>query len=106
MSWTTGLSWTKGYWQRVVPPPQNLLIPELEVVDRDVYVSSGPFFWKDWKYTKSTGKLFDWYFYFGFRPTPPWPEGYGDEGILGFIGRWMKRHGYGNFGAALRIRWK
>lgn len=41
-------------------------------------------------------------FYFGFRPTPPWCEGYGNEGIFPCVTKWLKRHGWGNFGIALR----
>jgi hypothetical protein len=42
--------------------------------------------------------------YLGFRPTAPWSQNFGNEGDLGTggFGRWMKKIGLGNFGAALR----
>jgi hypothetical protein len=44
------------------------------------------------------------YIYMGFRPTPVWSAGYGDEGWLAPFARWLKRIGWGNFGIALRKR--
>ena len=43
-----------------------------------------------------------WEVYLGWRPTPPWPPGVGDEGIFPRAARWLKRRGLGNLGAAFR----
>ena len=86
MSWPVGWSWTKGRWVVTVNP---------DGTKKELYISSGPFYF-------NPGLFGVLYVYFGFRPTPPWAEGYGDEGLLGPFARWIKRHGFGNFGIALR----
>ena len=83
--WLTGLSWTKGHWEKATDDKGNFV--------RELYVCAGPFFFnRRWIYV-----------YVGARPTVTWVEGYGDEGYLGFIARWMKRHGFGNYGVAIRL---
>ena len=84
MAWKKGISWTKGGW---------FLIHNPDGTCERLYISSGLFIWI---------KFLGIEFYFGMRPTPPWGEGFGNEGIFPSISRWMKRHGFGNFGFALR----
>jgi hypothetical protein len=86
MSWPIGFSWTKTHMETTTNPDGS---------KEEMKVQGGPFlnyyFW-------------GWRFYFGMRPTAPWSRGFGNEGDLGtgFFGRWMKKIGWGNFGAALR----
>jgi hypothetical protein len=42
------------------------------------------------------------YCYPGFRPTATRGPGYGDEGVIGSLARWLKRRGWGNLGMAIR----
>lgn len=84
--WKKGLSWTKGKWTTTTNPDNSV---------KWLYISSGPFFFIE--------KEDLYYFYIGARPTPPWSEGYGDEGIFPKVARWLKRHGFGNYGVTLRI---
>ncbi len=86
MSWPQGISWTKGRWETTVMP---------DGTTKELYLQCGLFY-----FNPSIFGIV--YFYIGFRPTPPWAEGYGDEGLFGSVARWMKRHGFGNLGIALR----
>lgn len=87
MSWPTGYSKTEAHDEMVTNPDGTHTI---------MHVHGGPF----WFYPKALGGRV--FFYIGFRPTAPWAPGYGDEGFLGPIARWMKRKDWGNFGGALR----
>lgn len=60
-----------------------------------LYVHGGPFYFNP----SLLGLV---YVYIGFRPTPTWGVGYGDEGWLAPVARWLKRKGWGNFGIAVR----
>jgi len=82
--WRTGLTWTHGHYEWTKNPDGTLWY---------AYVHGGPFYFHNGKYI---------YCYIGFRPTPTWGPGYGDEGWFGGVARWMKRHGWGNLGFALR----
>lgn len=86
MEWKKGISWTKGCWTWTENPDGTI---------SRIYVHGGPFVF----YPKCMG-LF--YCYMGFRPTPVWSAGFGDEGWLAPIARWLKKIGYGNLGFALR----
>ena len=57
---------------------------------KELYLTGGPFYYNPVVLNKV-------FFAWGARPTPPWAEGYGNEGVLGFLGRWTKRHGFGNW---------
>jgi len=85
MAWRTGLTWTHGYKTDTINPDGTRYF---------IGVHGGPFLFINNRWL---------YLYAGFRPTPPWGPGYGDEGILGKrFARWMKVHGWGNLGIALR----
>ena len=94
MAWTKGFSWTKGHWERTTNPDNT--------VSR-MHVHAGPFFWLPLQITKN----FRIEIYAGFRPTPTWGVGYGNEGdgkIFTRIGQWMKNKGWGNLGFAFRFK--
>lgn len=98
MSWPVPMfSWTKGRWDVTTVPADKTKSGVAETYD--IYVHGGPFIWFE-------DKWFIKKFYFGFRPTPPWPIGYGNEGdgIFGNLGRWLKRKNMGNLGFALRFK--
>lgn len=86
MSWPIGWSWTKGYMAETENPDGS---------KEKIYVHGGPFLF----YPGLLGLV---YIYMGFRPTPVWSSGFGNEGWLAPIARWMKKIGWGNFGIALR----
>lgn len=86
MAWPTGYSWTRGRWETTTNP---------DGTKKELYVCAGPFY-----YNPSLWGLV--YVYAGARPTATWAEGYGDEGLLGGLARWMKRHGFGNYGVAIK----
>lgn len=88
MSWQEGLTWTSAGYDVITQNPDN--------TQSIIGLHSGPFYFNK----RLFGILF---VYVGFRPTPTWGIGYGDEGILGGIARYMKRKGCGNFGIALRL---
>ena len=85
--WLIGFSWTTGYETQTTNPDGTKEI---------IRVHGGPFYFNP--------SLFGLvYIYAGFRPTPTWGPGYGDEGLLGkTFARWMKGKGWGNLGIALR----
>ena len=85
LSWKAGFSWTKGYWAITINPDGSREV---------IHVHSGPFLY----YPDCLGL----YFYIGFRPTPTWSSGFGNEGILGPLARWLKKKGWGNLGVAFR----
>ena len=89
--WTKGWSWTKGQWHRT-EMPTNMIPREgyPKLLTKELYSTGGPFYYNP--------TVFDRVFFaWGARPTPTWAEGYGNEGLLGFVGRWTKRHGFGNW---------
>lgn len=96
MAWKIGFSWTEGHWENTTNPDNTV---------STMYVHGGLFFWLPLQIT-NTMRIET---YIGFRPTPTWSIGYGNEGDGKFftrIGQWMKRKGWGNFGIALRIKKK
>lgn len=86
MTWTIGWSWTEGRMEITTNPDKT---------KEALWVHGGPFY-----FNPSVGGRV--YVYFGFRPTATWSSGYGDEGWLTPLARWMKRWGWGNFGIAVR----
>ena len=82
MSWIKGISWTKGYTS-----------------EDGIKVASGPFFWLPIKLGEKKLEI-----YLGFRPTPTWPIGKGNEGIVPVLAQWFKKLGIGNFGMCFRIK--
>lgn len=86
MPWPEGISWTKTHQEVTVNP---------DGTKEEVRVQGGPFV---------NIKKLGIHFYLGFRPTAPWSAGFGNEGDMGtaWFGRFMKKIGLGNFGAALR----
>jgi hypothetical protein len=92
MSWPEGCSWTKGY---VVTKEDGF----------EMRVHSGPFYFR----RDFLPRLFHrfgkkCFFYLGFRPTAPGSPGTGDEGWAAPLARWLKRVGWGNLGAGLKLR--
>lgn len=81
--WKEGLSWSRGRWVITINPDGST---------KELYISSGPFL-----FIRFNGIEF----YAGFRPTPPWYR-VGNEGLFPRIARWLKDHGWGNLGLALR----
>ncbi len=101
--WKQGVSWTPGHFE--VKP----LHPHAWKHSEPFYYSGSdnkldPDFWTPWV----SGGLFFWYkgkyidFYIGMRPTATDPPGVPIEPWPGFFSRFLKRHGLGNFGIALR----
>lgn len=90
MSWPKGISWTKGYIAETQNP---------DGTEEIMSVHSGPFFWLPIKLGDKKLEI-----YLGFRPTPTWGSGYGNEGIFAKVAQWMKKIGWGNLGLALRIK--
>ena len=81
----SGITWTQGKTVTVTNPDQTTA---------QMKIASGPLIAISNKYFQ---------FYLGARPTAPWSPGYGDEGFLGGLSRWMKKIGIGNYGVALKI---
>lgn len=114
--WPTGLSWTKGYETKTTNPDGTAV---------DIRVHGGPFFFTPglfgrrlpmpWVMIHPMTKKIMWstlsvrwrfvYIYAGFRPTPVWSSGYGDEGLLASLARRLKAAGWGNF-SLLTVRFK
>ena len=94
MGWPLGFSYTRGHWETTTNP---------DGTKKELYVCSGPFYFRRRGPAPAGGKQ-GIYLYAGARPTATWAEGYGDEGYFGFIARWLKRHGFGNYGFAVRLR--
>ena len=92
MSWQQGITWTKGYLAVTGNPDGS---------QKEINVHAGPFVFFDVAFV-----FFRVQFYAGFRPTPTWSSGYGNEGegLFGHLGRWMKNKGWGNLGLALRVK--
>ncbi len=86
MAWAKGWSWTEGHWELTTNPDKS---------KEWMRVHGGPFYFNP----SILGRV---YVYCGFRPTATWGAGYGDEGWLTPLARWLKRRGCGNFGIALR----
>lgn len=94
MAWPVGFSWTKGYMAETTNPDGTI---------SKMGVHGGPFFWLPIQVTKK----FRIEIYAGFRPTPTWGIGYGNEGdgkIFTKIGQWLKKKGWGNLGFAFRFK--
>lgn len=91
--WIEGLTYTKGYHTFTTNPDDSVGI---------IYVHGGLFFWK--RFYLSDKKYIE--VYAGFRPTPPWSVGYGNEGdgIFTKSGQWLKKKGWGNLGFAIRLK--
>ena len=84
--WPTGFSWTQTHIEKTTNPDGSR---------EYMKVHGGPFYFNPSVF----GRI---YIYIGFRPTATWGAGYGDEGWLAPLARWLKRKGWGNFGIALR----
>jgi len=83
--WKQGLTWTTGYNTDTINPDGTIY---------NIDVHGGPFYFHNGRRV---------YFYIGFRPTPTWGPGYGDEGLFGKrFAKFMKIHGWGNLGITLR----
>ena len=92
MAWRQGLSWTRGYWVEVTNPDNTR---------ERLYVHGGPFLYFRVP-IPFTGRYLE--FYAGFRPTPPWSKGYGNEGLLPWVKAILLKFNMGNLGFALRIK--
>ena len=84
--WPIGWSWTKDYIAETENPDGS---------KEQMNVHSGPFY-----FNPNCFGLF--YVYMGFRPTPVWSAGFGNEGWFTPIAQWLKKVGWGNFGISLR----
>jgi len=91
MSWPEGISWTKGYDAVTINPDES---------KEEMHVHSGPFLWL----TKKLSDKYKLEFYLGFRPTPTWSAGIGNEGIFPKLAQLLKKIKWGNFGFACRIK--
>lgn len=94
MAWEKGISWTKGAWTTTTNPDGSII---------PIRVHGGLFIWLPINLTKSLRLEF----YAGFRPTPTWGIGYGNEGdtrLFTMLGQWLKQVGWGNLGLALRLK--
>lgn len=92
MTWPLGWSYTSGGIKITVDPDGE---------HRPIGVHGGWFYFNPdlpWWIPYFT------YFYAGWRPTPTWSVGFGNEGPWWWVpvSHWMKEHGYGNLGIALR----
>ena len=107
--WREGLTWTTGHfeykplhdWAR--KHAEDVYYPgESEPMSREeghvdywiIYVHGGPFLF--------IRSFLGITLYIGMRPTSPDPPGVPLEPWPGFFSRFLKRHGMGNFGIALR----
>lgn len=93
MSWPKGVSWTKGYVAETGNP---------DGTKSAMPVHSGPFLFLHLPFTGKRRIML----YAGFRPTPTWGVGYGNEGDIGPLVRvshYLKNKGWGNLGVALRV---
>jgi hypothetical protein len=89
--WIKGLTWTPFQLTTTTNPDGSVQASK---------VHAGLFLW----FTMSLweGRYIE--VYAGFRPTPVWSSGYGNEGILTSISQWLKKKGLGNLGFALRLK--
>ncbi len=90
MAWKKGFSWTEGYIAETKNPDGTIT---------KIKVHSGPFFWFPIRIKDYVLEV-----YLGFRPTPTWDVGYGNEGLFPKIAQWLKKKGWGNLGFAFRIK--
>ena len=90
MNWPKFFSWTKGYMAITKNPDGSI---------EKINVHSGPFFWLPIDFGGLKLEM-----YAGFRPTPTWSKGQGNEGLLPKLAQWLKDKGWGNLGIALRIK--
>ncbi len=102
--WKTGFSWTPGHWE--IKPLHDWAKQHAET-----FYASGtgdavvPEFWTPWV---SGGPFFHFKGflgmegYIGFRPTATDPPKVPVEPWPAFFSQFLKRHGWGNFGAAFR----
>lgn len=106
--WPIGITWTKGKFESVKAPLKErvaILEPpypyEIKLLNgeptmyTELYVHGGPFLWAKIPFINKK-------IYIGFRPTSVWPPGFGNEGTLPTVARWLKYHDYGNLGAGIR----
>lgn len=98
--WPIGISWTKGYMAETVNP---------DLTSSKIKVHGGPFFYLPIDFAIGIRRMrrFRIEMYAGFRPTPTWGIGYGNEGdgkIFTKLGQWLKKQGWGNLGFAFRIK--
>lgn len=94
MSWKQGITWTKTHWADNTNPDGTTV---------RLRVQGGPFLW--YQFNISETRYLE--IYAGFRPTPTWGIGYGNEGdgwLFTKIGQFMKRIGCGNLGFAFRLK--
>ncbi len=94
MAWKIGFSWTETH---------NVITTNPDGSDTLMRMQGGPFF-----FTPHLVRLFGrrLEIYAGFRPTPPWSAGWGNEGDfgMGWFGRLAKKWGFGNLGFAFRFK--
>ncbi len=90
MAWEKGFSYTKGYTATTVNPDGS---------EESVKVHGGLFFWLPIDFGKRRLEI-----YAGFRPTPTWSLGVGNEGVIPAFKRLMWKWNMANFGLCLRIK--
>lgn len=92
--WKTGISWTKGYMAETTNPDGTI---------SKIGVHGGLFIWLPIELNNK----YRLEMYIGFRPTPTWGIGYGNEGdgkLFTKLGQWLKSKGWGNLGIACRLK--
>lgn len=89
--WIMGLTWTDGYGGVTTNPDGSVEMAK---------VHSGLFYWN--KFDLWQGRYLE--VYAGFRPTPTWSVGFGNEGISVWWAHFKKRHGFGNLGSSFRLK--
>ena len=106
MSWPEGLTLTEGHWEDVTAPldkrymviePRYAWVETKGTLRTIMHAHGGPFYYNP--------RLFGLiYIYWGFKPTATWPAGFGDEGLLPFVSRWLKKKDWGNLAILPTIR--
>lgn len=91
--WIKGFSITPGYSTYTTNPDSSVVTAK---------VHGGLFYWNQFPLWK--GRYLE--VYFGFRPTPTWGVGYGNEGdgLFTKLGQYLKKKGWGNLGFAFRLK--
>ena len=90
MAWKKFFSYTKSYEAETINP---------DGTKEFIKVHGGLFFWLPIDFGKYKLEM-----YAGFRPTPTWSLGIGNEGIIPEFKRLMMKWGMSNLGFAFRIK--
>ena len=91
-TWVKGLTWTPFLLTTTTNPDGSI---------QTARVHAGLFLWFQIPCKSRYLEV-----YAGFRPTPVWSVGFGNEGdgVFTKLGQWLKKKGWGNLGFACRIK--